>query len=140
MFDTSMISHIYIVLRPIYICLIIDESRLFVPFAPNVAHSAPQGAHVPYGVPAAAIPPAPPPRLKPLPASPLKGGLPKMPYGVPAAAIPPAPPPRLKPLPASPLKGGLPKMPYGVPAAAMPPAPPPRLKPLPASPLKGGLP
>ena len=95
---------------------------------------------MPCGVPAAAMPPAPPPRLKPLPASPLKGGLPKMPCGVPAAAMPPSPPPRLKPLPASPLKGGLPKMPYGVPAAAMPPAPPPRLKPLPASPLKGGLP
>ena len=46
-----MISHIYIDLRPIYICLIIDESRLFVPFAPNVAPSAPQGANVPCGVP-----------------------------------------------------------------------------------------
>ena len=38
---------------------------------------------MPYGVPSAAMPPAPPPRLKPLPASPLKGGLPQMPCGVP---------------------------------------------------------
>ena len=42
---------------------------------------------MPYGVPAAAMPPAPPPRLKPLPASPLKGGLPKMPCGIPKLDI-----------------------------------------------------
>ena len=56
MFDTSMIIHIYIDLRPIYICIIIDESRLFIPFAPNVAPSAPEGAHVIYSLPATCPP------------------------------------------------------------------------------------
>ena len=63
-----MISHIYIDLRPIYIWLIIDESSLFVPFAPNVAPSAPQGAHLICRLPA-----APPRRLRRLISRSLRG-------------------------------------------------------------------